>query len=41
MDLFVARTSFVRGGRYVTVQAWWFKCPICGFILPATRTDTP
>jgi hypothetical protein len=35
MDLYVAQTSFMRGGRSTIVEAWWFKCPICGFILPA------
>ncbi|MBM0201883.1 hypothetical protein JNW90_01270 [Micromonospora sp. STR1s_5] len=22
----------------VTVEAWWFQCPICGFILTAQRS---
>lgn len=34
-----------REGPYITanppsdVQAWYFQCPVCGFVLPATARD--
>jgi hypothetical protein len=37
MDLFVHSVAVRRHGRYVTVESWWWKCPTCGFILPASR----
>lgn len=35
MDLFVHSVFVRRHGAGVTVVTWWWKCPTCGFILPA------
>jgi hypothetical protein len=39
MNLYFDRVSFLdRGGEFVTVEAWYFRCAICGLMLPAQRT---
>lgn len=35
MDLF-RHTVYARGS---VVQTWWWKCPTCGFVLPATSVE--
>jgi hypothetical protein len=39
MHLYREGVAALYGGSYVTVEAWWFKCPICGFVLPANRIE--
>lgn len=38
MWLFRETVSFTQGREYITVESWWFRCHICGLILPAQRT---
>lgn len=26
-----------QGGPSVTVESWWWRCQVCGFVLPASR----
>lgn len=37
MDLFVHEVYVYN--RRVTVSTWWWKCPTCGFVLPATSVE--
>jgi hypothetical protein len=37
MNLYREAVVVNYGGSSLTVQAWWFKCPICGFVLPASE----
>lgn len=37
MDLYVDAAGFVHNGVNTVVEAWYFKCQICGLILPANR----
>lgn len=37
MDLFTTSASFLHQGAPVVVESWWFRCPVCGFVLPASR----
>jgi len=37
MHLYWDRVGFVQGGEYATVEAWYFRCAICGLMLPAQR----
>jgi hypothetical protein len=39
MDLFVHEVYVRRHGSGVTVSTWWWKCPTCGFVLPATSLE--
>lgn len=39
MDLFVHEVYVRRHGAGVTVSTWWWKCPTCGFVLPATSVE--
>lgn len=38
MDLFAHSTGFLDGNRRVTIEAWWYRCRVCGLVLPANRT---
>ena len=38
MHLYFDRTSFMQGREFITVEAWYFRCAICGLMLPAQRT---
>lgn len=40
MELFVAAASFPYRSEFVRVESWWWKCPVCGFVLPANRVTT-
>jgi hypothetical protein len=31
-------TPMHQAALFGTVEAWWFRCQICGFVLPAQRT---
>lgn len=35
MGLYRASTLAANGGQAVGVEALWFQCPVCGFVLPA------
>lgn len=37
MHLYVSEVAVDYGGRHVVVEAWFFRCPVCGLILPAGR----
>ena len=37
MDLFV-HEAYVENRRAI-VSTWWWKCPTCGFVLPATSVE--
>lgn len=39
MELFTHLASFAHEGALVTVESWWWKCLVCGFVLPANRID--
>jgi hypothetical protein len=40
MCLYVENSgTHVYGGQAVSVQAWYWRCLICGFVLPATRNQ--
>ena len=38
MYLYVEDASFTYRGQRVTVEAWYFRCLICGLVLSASRT---
>jgi hypothetical protein len=40
MNLYRDSASFVRGREIVVVEAWYFRCGICGLILPASRRES-
>lgn len=37
MNLYFDRVSFLQGREFVMVEAWHFRCAICGLMLPAQR----
>jgi hypothetical protein len=37
MHLYVSEVSAQYGGAPVHVEAWFFRCPVCGLVLPANR----
>lgn len=39
MDLYVESSGGRYGGEHVVVEAFYFKCHVCGFILPANRRE--
>jgi hypothetical protein len=39
MDLFVHTANIMRGRQFVTVETWWWKCPTCALVLPATSVE--
>lgn len=40
MHLYFNRVSFLQGRQLVKVEAWYFRCAICGLMLPAQRMPT-
>lgn len=41
MQLFTHAANFIHAGQVVTVESWWWKCLVCGFVLPANRRIQP
>lgn len=41
MNLYFDRVSFLQGRQIVAVEAWYFRCAICGLMLPAQRVPGP
>jgi hypothetical protein len=39
MNLYSEFVNVYQGTNVTQVTTWWFKCPICGFILPATAKE--
>jgi hypothetical protein len=39
MWLYREAAGFMRGRVHTLVEAWYFRCQICGLILPAQRTS--
>jgi hypothetical protein len=37
MHLYFDRVGFMQGREHVMVEAWYFRCAICGLMLPAQR----
>lgn len=37
MDLFRHSNSITEGNRPVVVESYWYRCRVCGLVLPATR----
>jgi hypothetical protein len=37
MDLFRESVSFLEHGTYAVVESFYFRCRVCGLILPAQR----
>lgn len=37
MNLYRVSALAPNGGRAVAVEALWFQCPVCGFVLPAQQ----
>jgi len=35
MDLYVTSAAFYRYSKQIIVETYWFKCHVCGFVLPA------
>jgi hypothetical protein len=41
MDLYTHRVGFMAGRVYTEAEAFWFRCRVCGFVLPAQAADRP
>lgn len=39
MWLYRETVGFMRGRGHIIVEAWYFRCTICGLMLPAQRTS--
>lgn len=37
MDLFRHSSAFFSGNRQVLIESYWFRCRVCGLILPASE----
>lgn len=37
MNLYFARNGWFQGSTQIIVESFWYKCKICGLILPANR----
>jgi len=35
MSLYVTSVAFHKYGKQIIVETYWFKCHVCGFVLPA------
>jgi hypothetical protein len=38
MYLYKDSVSYIQGRTFMLVEAWYFRCNLCGLILPATAT---
>lgn len=39
MDLFQHSSHFTSGNRSFIVEAYWYRCRVCGLVLPATSAE--